>query len=276
MNENNANQNNLYNNEAENDIVYETANNSKMEQQPAAHTTDNQPKAVSEQQLTPPFPSQEMYQKEQYTQTIPQNLIYKNTNEKRNDESVVSMVLGISSQSSSSSGQTPIQPSQIPSGMYQSGQAVQQPIPPIQQGVYQNGQNAALPPMPPMPQGAYQNGQNIPPIPPMPPMPPIQQGAYQNGQNVPPNASYNKQKNVKAVISMVLGISSITVCCGCSAILSIPGIILGILSLRDNREREDRAMAIAGIVTSSIGLLIFLACMFIYIFEFFLGMGYYY
>lgn len=253
MNENNTNQNNLYNNDAQNNIVYETANNSNVEQ-PVAHASDNQPKVVSEQPMQS-FPPQEMYRKEPQTQSIPQNLIYKNANEKRNDESVVSMVLGISSQSSSSSGQTPIQPPPIQQGMYQGGQAVQQPIP----------------------QGVYQNGQNIPPMPPIPPIPPIPQGAYQNNnQDIPPNAPYNKQRNVKAVISMVLGISSITVCCGCSATLGIPGIILGILSLKDNREKADRAMAIAGIVTSSIGLLIFLGCIFIYMFELFLGMGYYY
>ena len=287
MNENNSNENNLYNNDTRNDIVYEKADNLN-EKQNITHSTDNQPQILSQQPM-PPFPPKEIYQGEQKTQNIPQNLIYKNTNEKRNDESVVSMVLGISSQSSSSSGQTPIQPSSpIPPGMYQGGQAVPPQASPIQ-GAYQNGNIPHMPPMPPMQpiqQGAYQNNQNIPPmqqgayqngnIPHMPPMQPMQQGAYQNNQNISPNAPYNKQRNVKAVVSMVLGISSITVCCGCSAILGIPGIILGILSLKDNREKDDRAMAIAGIITSSIGILIFLGCRFIYMFELFLGMGYYY
>lgn len=59
-----------------------------------------------------------------------------------------------------------------------------------------------------------------------------------------------------AIASMVLGICSIVFCClGYIAIvIAIVGLILGIVSLKG--QRAGRGMAIAGIITSAIGLIL--------------------
>ncbi|HEX4627834.1 MAG TPA: DUF4190 domain-containing protein [Gemmatimonadales bacterium] len=76
------------------------------------------------------------------------------------------------------------------------------------------------------------------------------------------------QVNPLAVASMVLGILSIPACC-CwftSAPLAIAGLVLGIVSLQKVRASPQAwrggGMAIAGIVTASVGILLALAALF--------------
>lgn len=59
-----------------------------------------------------------------------------------------------------------------------------------------------------------------------------------------------------SIASMVLGICSIVLCClgYLAIIMAIIGLVLGIVSLKG--QKPGRGMAIAGIVTSSIGLVL--------------------
>jgi hypothetical protein len=60
----------------------------------------------------------------------------------------------------------------------------------------------------------------------------------------------------KAIISMILGILSLLLCC-CwyiSVPLAIASLVLGILAIKNNEP--GRGMAIAGIVTSSVGIVL--------------------
>ena len=66
-----------------------------------------------------------------------------------------------------------------------------------------------------------------------------------------------------AIASMVLGICSIVFCCVwyLSAVLAIVGLVLAIVSLKG--EKPGRGMAIAGLITSIIGLVIVVVVVFI-------------
>lgn len=70
-----------------------------------------------------------------------------------------------------------------------------------------------------------------------------------------------------ALAGMILGISGLAVCLG---VPSVIGLILSLVSLREtgNGERSGRGFAIAGIVTSAIGLLVMLAIVAFYVFMF--------
>lgn len=57
-----------------------------------------------------------------------------------------------------------------------------------------------------------------------------------------------------AIAAMIVGILSMTLCCVGGFLIGIVGIILGIVSM--SRKESGRGMAIAGIVTSVIGILI--------------------
>lgn len=108
------------------------------------------------------------------------------------------------------------------------------------------------PVMPPPPVNSYQQpGAPVPPPapgaypPPMPGQPPMP-GAY------PPPAP--KQSKGLAIASMVLGICSLVFCWSpfLALICSIIGLILGIIG----KKKQQGGMALAGIITSSIGLAI--------------------
>lgn len=57
------------------------------------------------------------------------------------------------------------------------------------------------------------------------------------------------------IASLVMGILSILCCCGVGALFSIPGIIFGCIQQRDAYGQKP-GQAIAGIITSCIGLLL--------------------
>lgn len=71
------------------------------------------------------------------------------------------------------------------------------------------------------------------------------------------NQTFEKPAQGMAVTSLVMGILSVI---SCPVLLAIPGLITGIIALvRNNREPHrhgGRGMAIAGIVTSCIGLVV--------------------
>lgn len=100
-----------------------------------------------------------------------------------------------------------------------------------------NGYQQPGAPVPPPAPGAYP-----PPMPGQPPMP----GAY------PPPAP--KQSKGLAIASMVLGICSLVFCWSpfLALICSIIGLVLGIIG----KKKQQGGMALAGIITSSIGLAI--------------------
>ena len=66
-----------------------------------------------------------------------------------------------------------------------------------------------------------------------------------------------------AIASMILGILSIVLCCIMGCILALPGIILGIISLAT--KRDGTGMAIAGIITSALGIVLGICMIFIYV-----------
>ena len=114
---------------------------------------------------------------------------------------------------------------------------------------FDNGQNnqpqgSPIPPQQPYQQSPYQQQPYQQPIPPMqPPMAPVPPPGPQGGKGL-------------AVASMVLGIISLVCFCWwyISVVAAIIGLILGIVSLRG--QKPGRGMAIAGIVTSAIGLVL--------------------
>lgn len=57
-----------------------------------------------------------------------------------------------------------------------------------------------------------------------------------------------------AIASLIVGILSMTLCCVGGSIMGLMGLIFGIVSI--NKKESVRGMAIAGIVTSGIGILI--------------------
>lgn len=85
-----------------------------------------------------------------------------------------------------------------------------------------------------------------------------QQNSYQQNQYQQAYTQYQqpyqKQNNSMAIASLVCGIIGILLsCCLVGILASIPGLILGILSLKN--KTGDRTMAIIGIVLSSIGII---------------------
>ena len=79
-----------------------------------------------------------------------------------------------------------------------------------------------------------------------------------------------KSSNTKAVISLILGIAGLVLCCclgAPSVILGIIGVILAILSKNDNQGQMD-GMAIAGLILSIIAFSVGLSslCFYIYCF----------
>ena len=79
-----------------------------------------------------------------------------------------------------------------------------------------------------------------------------------------------KSSNTKAVISLILGIAGLVLCCclgAPSVILGVIGVILAILSKNDNQGQMD-GMAITGLVLSILAFVIGLAslCFYIYCF----------
>ena len=79
-----------------------------------------------------------------------------------------------------------------------------------------------------------------------------------------------KSSNTKAVISLILGIAGLVLCCclgAPSVILGMIGVILAILSKNDNQGQMD-GMAIAGLILSIIAFIVGLSslCFYIYCF----------
>lgn len=79
-----------------------------------------------------------------------------------------------------------------------------------------------------------------------------------------------KSSNTKAVISLILGIAGLVLCCclgAPSVILGVIGVILAILSKNDNQGQMD-GMAIAGLILSIIAFIVGLSslCFYIYCF----------
>lgn len=99
-----------------------------------------------------------------------------------------------------------------------------------------------------------------------------QQADYQNQYNQPVGNAYQQQQYASyeqpsgkgfAIASLVLGIVSVCTCCG-GLLPSVLGLIFGIIS--KSKQSENNGMAIAGIILSSIGIvvsLIFIAMMII-------------
>lgn len=93
------------------------------------------------------------------------------------------------------------------------------------------------------------------------------QGQYQQprpqGQYQQPYQQYQpkpvKKMNGMVIASLVCGIASVVICCipGLPLLAAIAGLILGIMSLKKNDlEKNDRTMAIVGIVLSGLGILL--------------------
>ena len=99
-----------------------------------------------------------------------------------------------------------------------------------------------------------------------------QQAGSQRQNNYPVGNPYHKQQFPSyeqpsgkgfAIASLVLGIVSVCTCCG-GLLPSVLGLIFGIIS--KSKQSENNGMAIAGIILSSIGIvisLIFIAMMII-------------
>lgn len=99
-----------------------------------------------------------------------------------------------------------------------------------------------------------------------------QQAGYQSQYNQPVGNAYQQKQYASyeqpsgkgfAIASLVLGIVSVCTCCG-GLLPSVLGLIFGIIS--KSKQSENNGMAIAGIILSSIGIvisLIFIAMMII-------------
>ncbi|MCF8012040.1 MAG: DUF4190 domain-containing protein [Clostridiales bacterium] len=74
------------------------------------------------------------------------------------------------------------------------------------------------------------------------------------------NISENKVLNSKAIAALILGILSIVtlIFAGLGVILGVIGLILGIIGLKEIKHfnQEGRKMAVAGIICSSLGILL--------------------
>ena len=93
---------------------------------------------------------------------------------------------------------------------------------------------------------------------------------YSNYNQGYSSAPEQKSSNTKAVISLILGIAGLVLCCclgAPSVILGVIGVILAILSKNDNQGQMD-GMAITGLVLSILAFVIGLAslCFYIYCF----------
>lgn len=72
------------------------------------------------------------------------------------------------------------------------------------------------------------------------------------------------KKSGFAIASLVLGILSLTLCCACNLPLGLLGLIFGIVSL--SKKESRKGMAIGGVVTSSIALILGVIMMLGYLF----------
>lgn len=89
-----------------------------------------------------------------------------------------------------------------------------------------------------------------------------QQAGYQSQYNQPVGNAYQQKQYASyeqpsgkgfAIASLVLGIVSVCTCCG-GLLPSVLGLIFGIIS--KSKQSENNGMAIAGIILSSIGIVI--------------------
>ena len=93
----------------------------------------------------------------------------------------------------------------------------------------------------------------------------------QNNYNRQPAPVYDAQLTEKkhyspmAIVSMCLGIASLTICCATllGIILGIVALVLGLISMR-NDPPENKGFALAGVICGSIGCLLglvgFISC----------------
>lgn len=102
--------------------------------------------------------------------------------------------------------------------------------------------------------------------PPGPPGPPPSQPDF--GAPPPPPGGFggpagvpDQSGNVFGLISMIAGIVSIVLCCLYASVWAgLPAVILGVIGLNKAKEGKatNKGMAIAGIATGAVGLLIFI------------------
>lgn len=87
--------------------------------------------------------------------------------------------------------------------------------------------------------------------------PPDEQKAVIRDELAEHNAGRGKG-NSASVTALVLGVLSILFCwgCGISVITSVIGVIVGIVGLVQSKHVQSIKIAVAGIVTSGIGLLL--------------------
>lgn len=85
------------------------------------------------------------------------------------------------------------------------------------------------------------------------------QGTYSNGQQGGYQMQENKKASGLAIASMVCGIVSIVLCCiwYISIILAIVAVVLGVIN--NVKGLGGKGMAIAGIVTGAIGIILAVA-----------------
>jgi hypothetical protein len=85
-------------------------------------------------------------------------------------------------------------------------------------------------------------------------------GSFVSGYQVPMYGGTPRQSNVLGLLSMIFGILSIFGLCGgfLALVLSIPAIILGVVSLRKIKQglADNRGMAIAGISCGGVSLVL--------------------
>lgn len=72
-----------------------------------------------------------------------------------------------------------------------------------------------------------------------------------------PNPQNGSGSSVFAVVSLVLGILSIVLCCVYGGVFGIVGLVFGIISYA--KREEKRGVAIGGIITSAIGIVMMIA-----------------
>jgi hypothetical protein len=118
--------------------------------------------------------------------------------------------------------------------------------------------------------GAGRSPEARSPLPPAPtwtgpPSPPPYTQPYAQPYVQPYGYAPPPTTNSQAVASLVCGIFSVVggFACFAGAFASIPGLILGIIGLqrinRSNGREKGRGMAVAGIVTSAVGVLVLVA-----------------
>lgn len=96
-----------------------------------------------------------------------------------------------------------------------------------------------------------------------------QNNGYGGNNNYGPNSMYMQQEPKKskglAIAAMVVGILSMTLCCTVGSVLGLVGLILGIVSL--SKKEDGKGMAIAGIITSAIGILVGIVFIFLLVLD---------